>query len=63
MMPGLHEVQVRSCYPTVESWLTQVVMGAETLDLPCLVVRTNMDRELGGRSALAAGARRVITGE
>ena len=57
MMPGLHELQVRSCYPTVESWLTQVVVGAEMPDLPCSVVRTNMDLELGGRSALTAGAR------
>ena len=56
-MPGLNEVQVRSCYPTVESWVTQVVMGAEMLELPCPVVRTNMDRELGGRSAFTVGAR------
>ena len=57
MMPGLHEVQVSSRYPAVEMWLTRVVVGAEALSLPCPVVRTNMDRELGGRSALAAGAR------
>lgn len=55
MMPGLHEVQVSSCYPAVETWVTRVVVSAEVLDLPCPVVRTNMDRELGWRSALAAG--------
>ena len=53
----LQEGELRSCYLATGRWVTRVVVGAEMLDLPCPVVRTNMDRELGVRSALTAGAR------
>ena len=59
---GLQEGELRSCHPAGRKWVARVVVGAEMPDPPCSVVRTNMDRELGGRSALTAGARRVLAG-
>ncbi len=43
--------------PTSQQLGNTCVIGSEMLSLPCSVVRTNMDRELGGRSAFTAGAR------